>query len=133
VPGGAALLLRQLGCVFLVLVFVDLYRLYRLLGELLGQNFLAIAPLVLPPLLLALALYAKKRDQRGEPFYFAPLAVGLLLCVCALAIPDAEIAVKRIHVAQYLLLSLAVRQSLAHAADGNELTLTATLLTCSHL
>ena len=53
-----------------------------------------------------------------------------MLCLGALAVPDAEIAVKRIHVAQYLLLSLVVRYSLASEVRGSELTISATLLTC---
>lgn len=127
--GMAPLLLRQVGCVILVLVFVNLYDLYRLLGELLGREFLAMAPLILPPLLLTLVLFTKKRADRDNPVNRPALGLGLLLCLFALTVPDGEIAVKRIHVAQYLLLSLVVRYSLASEARGSELTLTATLLT----
>jgi hypothetical protein len=129
-PGSVPLVLRHLGCTLLVLAFVNLYQLYRLVGDLLGAHLLGLAPLVLPPLFLMVIFVFAGRSARHVPLSLAPILLGIALCLVALAIPDPEIAIKRIHVAQYLLLSLAVRLSLATRLGGVELTLSATLLSC---
>lgn len=123
-------MLRHLGCALLVLAFVNLYELYRLVGDLLGARLLGLAPLVLPPLFLMVIFVFARRSVRLVPLALAPTLAGIALCLVALAIPDPEIAIKRIHVAQYLLLSLAVRHTLATRLGGVELTLSATLLSC---
>ena len=121
-------LLRHLCCVLLVVAFVHLYQLYRLVDELFGPGFLALAPLVLPPAMLLLALLLARRDRGRTPFKAWVFVSGMTLCLAALAVPDADIAVKRIHVAQYLLLSLAVRHALAVDTRGVELTVAGSLL-----
>lgn len=130
VPARAASFLGHLGCALLVLLFVHLYEVYRLVGNLFGQRFLTLAPLLLPPLLLTVVFFASKRLAGATPKKSPPIFLGLLLCLAALAIPDPEITVKRIHVAQYLLLSLVIRATLAARAHGGQLTLSATLLAC---
>ncbi len=126
----ASLFLRHLGCALLVLAFVHLYELYRLGSDLLGAHLLGLAPLVLPPLFLMVIFVFARRSNRLAPLSLPPILLGIALCLLALAIPDPEIAIKRIHVAQYLLLSLAVRHTLAARLGGAELTLSATLLSC---
>lgn len=126
--GSGTLMLNHLGCALLVLAFVNLYELYRLVGDLLGARLLGLAPLVLPPLFLLVIFVFAGRSARLAPLVLAPILAGIALCLVALAIPDPEIAIKRIHVAQYLLLSLAVRHTLAARLGGVELTLAATLL-----
>jgi VanZ family protein len=129
-PSSVPLVLRHLGCALLVLAFVNLFKLYRFVGDLLGARFLALAPLVLPPLFLMVIFIFARRSTRHVPLSLTPILLGISLCLVALAIPDPEIAIKRIHVAQYLLLSLAVRLTLATRLSGIELTLSATLLSC---
>jgi hypothetical protein len=129
-PGSISLMLGHLGCAILVLAFVNLYELYRLVSDLLGARFLALAPLVLPPIFLMVIFVFARRSTRLVPLALTPTLAGIALCLIALAIPDPEIAIKRIHVAQYLLLSLAVRHTLASRFGGIELTLSATLLSC---
>lgn len=121
-------LLRHLCCVLLVVAFVHLYQLYRLVDELFGPGFLALAPLVLPPAMLLLALFLARRNRGRAPFKAWVVVSGMALCLAALAVPDADIAIKRIHVAQYLLLSLAVRHALAVNTRGVELTVAGSLL-----
>lgn len=128
--GAVPLVLRHLGCALLVLTFVNLYELYRLAGDLLGTRLLGLAPLVLPPIFLVAIVIFSRRSERLLPLSLSAILAGSALCLVALAIPDPEIAIKRIHVAQYLLLSLAVRHTLAGRLGGLELTISATLLSC---
>ena len=112
----------------MVVAFVHLYQLYRLVDELFGPGFLAVAPLILPPVLLLLAVLLARRDRGRKQRNAWAVVAGTALCLIALTVPDADIAVKRIHVAQYLLLSLAVRHALAVNTGGVELTVAGSLL-----
>ena len=124
------LVLRHLGCALLVLAFVNLYELYRLISDLFGSGFLSLAPLILPPIFLMLIFVVGRRTAHQVPVVLPPILLGIAFCLLGLTIPDPEIAIKRIHVAQYLLLSLAVRHTLAARLEGAELTLSAILLSC---
>ncbi|EKD37239.1 MAG: hypothetical protein ACD_75C01200G0001, partial [uncultured bacterium] len=104
------ILLHHLGCGLLVVVFVHFYSLYQLVNQKLGGSFLAISPVVLPVLLLAALFFLRYRATDNlSSIHRLPIILGLCCCLGALAVPDPEIAVKRIHVMEYLLLSLYVR------------------------
>lgn len=132
---GAGLVpLHHLGCALLVVVFVHLYGLYQQVSERLGSGFIIMAPLVLPGLFLALVFLARRRvfsdPSTGISIRYRPLLLGMACCLAALAIPDPEIAVKRIHVAEYLALSLYVRYTLAFHLRGPVLLVFSCLLSC---
>ena len=129
--GDGLLLLLHLGCGLMVVAFVHFYGLYQLVNQKLGGGFLKISPLVLPILLFAALFFLRYRAaEKSPPIRRLPVVLGLCCCLAALAVPDPEIAVKRIHVMQYLLLSLCVRYTLSFRLDGGGLLLFSTLLSC---
>jgi VanZ family protein len=124
--GEGCILLHHLGCGLLVVAFVHLFSLYQLVSERLGSGFVAFSPLVLPVLFFAVLFFKRRRGTESLPSVF----LGLSCCLAALAVPDPEIAVKRIHVMEYLLLSLYVRHTLAFRLSGVALLVFSCLLSC---
>jgi VanZ family protein len=106
--------------------FVHLFSLYQLVSERLGSGFVTFSPLVLPVLFLAVLFVKRRRGTES----LASVLLGLSCCLAALAVPDPEIAVKRIHVMEYLLLSLYVRHTLAFRLSGVALLVFSCLLSC---
>lgn len=113
-------LLLYFCCIALVLLYVNTFELYRLLAEQVTTSLILLAPLVIAAfIVLILALCPLGKRERNIPF----LITGVLLCVAGLLIPDPQIPVKRIHVAEYLLLSLLVRYTMARGVNGLPLLL----------
>ena len=130
IPSAGLCLLHHLGCGLVVIAFVHFFGLYQLISERLGKEFIAVSPFLLPILLLATLFLARKITARQwPPQKLPPILLGLCCCFVALALPDPEIAVKRIHVFEYLLLSLYVRYTLSFRLAGIPLFLFSCLLT----
>ena len=130
IPNTGLCLLHHLGCGLVVVAFVHFFGLYQLISERLGKGFIAVSPILLPTLLLAALFFARKISaQQWPPAKFRPILLGLCCCFLALALPDPEIAVKRIHVMEYLLLSLCVRYALSSRLAGIPLLVFSSLLT----
>ena len=126
---GRHCLLHHLGCGLVVIAFVHFFGLYQLINEKLGKGFIAVSPFLLPILLLTALFLARKITTRQWPTPKpGPVLLGLCCCFCALALPDPEIAVKRIHVMEYLLLSLYVRYALSSRLAGTPLLVFSCLL-----
>lgn len=129
--GHGFILLHHLGCGLLVVVFVHFYGLYQLVNHQLGGGFLAVSPFVLPVLLLAALIFRRYQVVDNlSSIHRLPVILGLCCCLGALALPDPEIAVKRIHVMEYLLLSLYVRYTLSRRIGGKPLLVFSCMLSC---
>lgn len=113
-------ILLYLACSLLVVIYANLFSLYQAINTYLGSTFIAIAPFAAIPLLLV-PLILRSIGSRTEPVSRVPLWLGLLLVIFALILPDPGYPVKRIHVAEYLLLSLVVRYALSMRLHSNEL------------
>ena len=129
IPSTGLCLLHHLGCGLVVVAFVHFFGLYQLISERLGKEFIAVSPFLLPILLLAALFLARRTTSRQwPPLKRRPVLLGLCCCFVALALPDPEIAVKRIHVVEYLLLSLYVRYTLSFRLAGIPLLIFSCLL-----
>lgn len=118
-------------CAVMVGLFVNFYSLYSLLLKNLGEGFIVNAPLILPFFIIPPTIYllVTKGKSNALPFSRAWIFAGLVLCVIGLLIPDPNVGVKRIHVTEYLILSLLVRYTLSHRLSGHTLLVFASLLT----
>jgi len=110
------------GCALLVLAYVNMYALFTYLNEAFGSSFIASAPF-LAPLLIALLfifyfLVLKNRTDQTKWRFVLP---GIIILLCALAIPNPDFPVKRIHVTQYAILSVLVRYTMSYRIRGTEL------------
>ena len=122
-------LLYLLSCC-MVLGFVNLFTLYRITEKYLGSSFIKIAPLTLPVFLFLLFFAIKRLSQYQFPNIGKKwLIVGTGLLILGLFIPDPAIPIKRIHVTEYLLLSLVVRAAMINHLNSLALLLFASLFT----
>lgn len=86
-----------------------------------------LAPLVL--LLLLLYLWLRNRRETRRVIRWRWIAAGLGAAALGLVLPDPAFAAKRIHVTEYMLLSLLVRLTLSHRQSGTMLLLCSWLVT----
>lgn len=124
-------ILLYCGCSLLVVGFVHFYSLYAFLLARFGKGFIAGAPLILPFFLLLIIILVLSRAQfsiNSRSYKWPWIAGGMLLLAIGLLIPDPNYVVKRIHVTEYLALSLLVTYTLSHHLNGMELLFYATLL-----
>ena len=120
----------------IVLVFVNGMRPWQRLAQSMGGEPRAafIPPLVLA-LLLLLLLWPALRPRRGpsetrSAIAWTALAAGLLIAVGSLLLTDPVAPAKRIHIPQYILISLVVRRALAaDALAPRTLTLLTAIVT----
>jgi len=101
-----------------VIGFVNLYSLYRIVAKSLGKGVFFYAPLILPPVLLVLIFIILRPRLQRQNIRISYVLAGLLLLGAGLMVPDPGIAVKRIHVTEYLLLALLIRYTMARHLSG---------------
>lgn len=113
----------------LVIGFVNLYSLYRLAEAFFGRTIFLYAPLSLPPLIVAYLFIRFGRKINFQDIHLGYIGAGCSLLLLGLFIPDPGIAVKRIHVTEYLLLALVIRYTMSHHLQGLPLLLFSCLFT----
>lgn len=102
----------------LVGLFIQTFEIWRWLITAIGPGMAAaVPPTLLVVLLLALAAWPLLRRQR-HLVKALPIIVGLVLALVALWLADPEFPAKRVHVAEYVLLSLVVRRAVALDVGG---------------
>ncbi len=117
--GGYAL------CVLLVPLYVNMFPVWKYISTIWGSGVFKVLPVfalagLLGGIFLAMWL---QRIRPGPPAAavtrnWFPVAGGLLLCLLGLAITDPAFPVKRIHVTEYLLLSLIARAVMSLRLQG---------------
>jgi len=117
--------LGYFACGALVPLYVNLFPLWKFISNKLGdlsEAFFTFAPVLVLALLLALcwALLQLTRT-RLIPLGNKALLVGVVLCIIGLLLPDPAFPVKRIHVAEYAMLSLVARFAMSSSMSGREL------------
>lgn len=106
--------------VVLVLVYVNMFPLWKLLSSRWGSEVFVVMPIVLSigSIILVSIMFYHRQQKARFSVRKGVLAVGVLFCTMALVIPDPQFPVKRIHVAEYILLSLVVRFSMSFKVQG---------------
>lgn len=123
--------LCYLACLLLVFIYVNLFFLYKIIQEFFGDSFIKWAPLLLPPFLLLFFLLStfKKFKRTKQKINFSWIFLGVSLSIFAFFLPDPQIAVKKIHITEYLLLSLLARYAMSHTYSSYELLIFSALFT----
>jgi hypothetical protein len=128
---GALLFLLHAGCFLLVVLYVNLFQAWAWLVARLGQgvvaSFLPVA--VTLAVLLVIGFFFAHRVNRGYTINLIFIGLGMVGAFLALAVPDSSVPVKRIHVAEYIILSFLVRYTLSRRLRGADLTLFTALVT----
>lgn len=104
----------------LVLVYVNMFPLWKLLSSRWGREVFVIVPILLGVGIIATVymLFYRRPNSARLSVGKGGLAIGTFLCLTALVIPDPQFPVKRIHVAEYMLLSLVVRFAMSFRLQG---------------
>ena len=128
---GIFLLLLHGTCFLLVMLYVNMFQFWAWLSRQLGPGVLAkMLPIIVTlVVLLLIALCFVQRVNRGYRIKFAFLGLGVVGTFLALAIPDPEVPIKRIHVAEYIILSFLVRYVLSLRLRGPSLLVFTILVT----
>jgi len=128
--GFSLLLLHGLSFV-LVVFYVNMFQFWAWLSRQLGPGPLvkALPVLVTAGVLGVVAWRFILRVNRGHSINLLFFGAGIVCAVFALAIPDPRVPIKRIHVAEYVILAFLVRHTLSHRLQGGELTLFTFLVT----
>ncbi len=106
-------------CGLLVFAYVHLFSVWAWLNERVAGRIMDLLPIVVTlAVLVGLACTAVWISRAGKAISRPWIYGGVALCLLALLIPDARYAVKRIHVVEYLCLSLLVRYTLSFRLQG---------------
>lgn len=106
--------------VVLVLVYVNMFPMWKLLSDRWGREVFVVVPIVLGAgsLILVSIIFTSRQQNARSTVKKSVLIAGFVFCTIALVIPDPQFPVKRIHVAEYILLSLVVRFSMSFKLQG---------------
>jgi len=128
---GMRLLLLYVLCFALVVFYVNMFQFWAWVSRELGPGFLrnALPIIVTVSVLAVISLRFISRVNRGYRISLLFLGLGIVGTFLALAIPDPRYPIKRIHVAEYIILSFLVRYTLSHRLQGAVLTLFTILTT----
>lgn len=129
-PGWQLLLLHCL-CFLLVMGYVNMFQFWAWLSSAMGHGLLTklLPILVTLVVLLFIAVRFIQRVNRGYRIEFVFLGLGIVAAFLALAIPDPDVPIKRIHVAEYIVLAFVVRYVLSHRLQGVQLLMFTALVT----
>jgi hypothetical protein len=110
--------------IVLVPLYVSMFPVWKLLSVHLSDAMLTLLPIGVSVIGLAGALcWYQTRRLKIKDMGNSTVITGLVLCVCALLLPDPHYPAKRIHVAEYMLLSLVVNWAMSHHLQGRSLLL----------
>lgn len=116
--------LHYLGCGLLVVSYVNLFVVWSRLDQLLGRGTMNLLPVAVTFLVLTgIVLFVVHLRGKGISIQWAYVGAGVGLCLLALLASDMRYAVKRIHVVEYLFLSLVVRYCMSWKLQGKNLLL----------
>lgn len=120
--GGRLLVLHSV-CFLLVVVYVNMYQFWAWLSLKLGAGLLAnMLPIfVTLVVLFCVSFYFARRINSGYRIQFIYFGLGVVGAFLSLAIPDPNVPIKRIHVAEYIILSFLVRYVLSKRLAGAHL------------
>jgi len=107
-------------CIALIPLYVSLFPIWKYLNSSFGDSLFVYVPATAAAILVTgmVAIALLKRRHRSQPLFIGAIAAGLLFCIAGLIIPDPAYPVKRIHVAEYLILALVARYAMAPFLTG---------------
>ncbi len=118
-PGRFFTFFLYLPALLLVIVYVNLFAARAWLEQRISRELLDLLPLIAALLALAgVGLLARHRCRTRARVRYRWLALGLILTLVALLLPDSRFPAKRFHVAEYLLLSAVIRFPMSRQLGG---------------
>jgi hypothetical protein len=106
--------------ILLVLVYLNMFPAVRYIVKTWGTTPVLVLPILITVSALtaiSLLLLRVRWVHQVQPV-IAPIIIGIVICLVALIIPDPEAPVKRIHVIEYMMLSLLIRYTMSVRLQG---------------
>lgn len=121
---GFRLFLLHLSCFMLVVLYVNMFQFWAWVSKQLGTGPVtkSLPVLVTLAVIAAIVFRFVQRVNSGYRIKLLFMGLGIFGAFISLAIPDPHVPIKRIHVAEYIILSFAVRYTLSHRLQGSGLT-----------
>ncbi len=128
---GIRLFVLYVLCFATVVCYVNMFQFWAWLSKQLGPGLLVkLLPIIVTvAVLMVIGSRFVNRVNRGYRIKFLFLGLGIVGAFFSLAIPDPHVPIKRIHVAEYIILSFLVRYTLSYRLQGTSLTLFTALVT----
>lgn len=104
--------------IILIPIYVSMFSLWQKLGSIFSNTIMVNLPIIATITLLAIIVFWFRNNLRFGPCSKPPILAGIIICLAALLIPDPQFPVKRVHVAEYLLLSAVVRFAMSYSLQG---------------
>ena len=106
--------------ILLVLFYLNMFPVVKYIVRHWGTTPVLILPLLITAIALVVIFYffLKVRKGKQDHVIIIPIILGITICLVALAVPDPEAPVKRIHVIEYMLLSLLIRYTMSVRLQG---------------
>lgn len=117
------LILGYTVCMILLLLYVNMFPVWKFFSTRWGAEVFILMPVGVSvcTIIVIVGLSCLLQKNTRVSVRKLPIIIGILLCLLALLIPDPQFPVKRIHVAEYVLLSLMVRWTMSLRLKGLEL------------
>lgn len=117
------LIIGYLSSILLVLFYLNMFPVVKYIVRHWGTTPVLVLPLLITAIALAVifSFFMKARKVKQDHLRIIPIILGIAICLVALAVPDPEAPVKRIHVIEYMLLSLLIRYTMSVRLQGFEL------------
>ncbi|WP_163338278.1 VanZ family protein [Desulfopila sp. IMCC35008] len=106
--------------ILLIPIYVNLFSLWKTLNGLFPPLVMLLLPICATLVLAVFSfLYFLREQKKNKKILCRPfLLAGIIICMTALALPDPNYPVKRIHVAEYMILALIVRYAMSQKLNG---------------
>lgn len=106
-------------CLLLVLVYVNMFPIWKYLSTILKDIFFVILPPVILGLFIGGVLWLRlKIRQTSRSLDKTSIGIGILICCIGLLSTDPDFPIKRVHVFEYAFLCLVARYAMSHFLDG---------------
>ena len=115
------MILGYLLAIVMVPIYVSMFPLWKQLDSTFNSTTMTLLPIIATVVLLMLILLLFRNSFNPETSSKLSIVSGIIICLAALSFPDPQFPAKRIHVAEYLLLSAVVRFAMSYRLQGKPL------------
>ena len=114
------LTIGYLGAVLLVIVYLNMFPAVRYIVKHWGVTPVMVLPIMITigVLIVIFTIFLRSMKMKQAQPEIAPVILGIIICLAALAVPDPQAPVKRIHVVEYMTLSLLIRYTMSVRLQG---------------
>ena len=114
------LIIGYLSAILLVMVYINMFPAVRYIVGNWGPTPVLVLPILVTVTVLVFIFFLlvkTARNQQAQPG-IALIILGISICLAALLVPDPQAPVKRIHVIEYMALSLVIRYTMSVRLQG---------------